>query len=335
MTRLRAAFDRFWFAEAPATRLATLRLIIGLYALIYLLDRYSLLSAVAATSRTYFEPVGPVFLLEDPLPAAVARGLVGAALIACAAFVLGFQYRFSGPLFALLLLWVLSYRNSWTMVYHTENLLVLHVLVLGLAPAADALSVDAFLNRPGVARVPVLGVWRGRNPVADWGYGYPIRLICAITVATYLLAAVAKLVGPVGWSWVMGDALRDQIAYDALRKELLATGATPLAFALYQQVALLTVVGVGSLAIELLAPLTLFSRPFAWVWVVAALSMHWGIYFIMDITFWYQQFGVAFVSFFDVEKPLGWIRGRLKAIAPGSAPRTKVHEPGEPAPGQA
>jgi hypothetical protein len=335
MTRLRVAFDRFWFAEAPATRLATLRLIIGLYAFAYLSQRYSLLSAVAATSRTYFEPVGLATILEDPLPVPIAQGLIVATLVACAAFVLGFQYRWSGPLFALLLLWTLSYRNSWTMVYHTDNLLVLHVLVLGLAPAADALSVDALLNRAAVARAPVLGVWRSRNPVADWGYGYPIRLICAVTVATYLLAAVAKLIGPVGWSWVMGDALRDQIAYDALRKELLSTGATAWAFTLYRQETLLTVVGVGSLAIELLAPLALFSRALAWVWVLAAFLMHWGIYFIMDITFWYHQFGIAFVSFFDVEKPVEWIRGRLPAIASRSAPRTELREPGEPAPGQA
>jgi hypothetical protein len=335
MTRLTTALDRFWFAEAPATRLALLRLVIGLYALAYLWRRFTLLSDVVATSRTYFEPVGLAAFLEDPLPVPIARGLILATLVACAAFVLGFKYRWSGPLFAVLLLWVLSYRNSWTMVYHTDNLLVLHVLVLGLAPAADALSVDALLTRGAVARTPVLGVWRGRDPVADWGYGYPIRLICAVTVATYLLAAVAKLAGPVGWSWVMGDALRDQIAYDALRKELLSTGATPWAFTLYQQVALLTVVGVGSLAIELLAPVALFSRVFAWVWVVAAFLMHWSIYFIMDITFWYHQFGVAFVSFFDLEKPLEWVRGRLRAITSGTAPRADVHEPGEPAPGRA
>ena len=34
----------------------------------------------------------------------------------------------AGRLFALLLLWVTSYRNSWGMIFHTDNLLVLHAL---------------------------------------------------------------------------------------------------------------------------------------------------------------------------------------------------------------
>ncbi len=39
-------------------------------------------------------------------------------------------------LFALALLWVLTYRNSFGMIFHTENLTVAHVLVLGASRAA-------------------------------------------------------------------------------------------------------------------------------------------------------------------------------------------------------
>jgi len=49
----------------------------------------------------------------------------------------------SGPLFALLFALVTSYRSSFSMIYHSENLMVWHVLVLGLAPSADAWSWDA------------------------------------------------------------------------------------------------------------------------------------------------------------------------------------------------
>ena len=39
-------------------------------------------------------------------------------------------YRVTAPLAALGMLWVTAYRNSWGMVFHTENLLVIHLAVL-------------------------------------------------------------------------------------------------------------------------------------------------------------------------------------------------------------
>ena len=52
--------------------------------------------------------------------------------LANAAFILGWRFNRTGPLFAGLLLGVLCYRNSWSMIYHTDNLIVWHVLILGL-----------------------------------------------------------------------------------------------------------------------------------------------------------------------------------------------------------
>ena len=49
--------DRFWFAEAPATRLAALRILVGAFALANLAVRYPILSAVADSSPILVEPV--------------------------------------------------------------------------------------------------------------------------------------------------------------------------------------------------------------------------------------------------------------------------------------
>ena len=50
---------------------------------------------------------------------------------------------------------------------------------------------------------------------------WPIALVCGVTLITYWLAGLSKVWGPAGWSWAIGDNLRNQVAYDTLNKELL------------------------------------------------------------------------------------------------------------------
>ena len=93
-------------------------------------------------------------------------------------------------------------------VFHTENLLVLHVIALALAPAAD----------PGDRSPP-----EGRGATAG-----AVKLLAALTVATYVLAGIAKL-RIAGVAWLDGEQLRNQIAIDNLRKALLGAAIAPLA----------------------------------------------------------------------------------------------------------
>src|SRR5260221_7851711 len=99
------------------------------------------------------------------------------------------RFAVTGPLFALLMLWVTSYRNSWGMIFHTDNLLVVHLGVLAQSDAAAALSIDA---RSRAA--PAASAAR---------FGWPVRLISASTTFVYLLAGIAKL-KITGWSWMDG-----------------------------------------------------------------------------------------------------------------------------------
>ena len=72
--------------------------------------------------------------IDDPIPVSVSRTILVAAIIVGAGFVAGWRYRVSGPLFAVLLLFALTARDSWGQVWHTENLLLMHVGVLAFAP---------------------------------------------------------------------------------------------------------------------------------------------------------------------------------------------------------
>lgn len=320
MNTLASKLERYWFAGAPAARLAILRVIVGAFALWYLQPRYAMFVEVGRSDPALFEPVGVIALLPGPMPPEVFQALVIANLVACVAFLLGWRHRQTGPAFAGLLFVVLCYRNSWSMIYHSDNVLVFHVLILALSRAADALSLDAARSRRR-GEPPTADAW-ATDPDEGWRYGWPIRLMCAVTVMTYFVCGVAKVMGPLGWGWASGEALRGQIAVDGLRKELLGGGATDLSFALYGYTTMFTIMAAGSLGMELGAPVAMTNRRLGWVWALAALSMHWGIFFVMGIRFRYQLSGLIFASFFPLERVVSLApTGLRRLLAPTAAPR--------------
>lgn len=295
---LAARFDRAFFTPAPAERLAVLRLLVGGFALVYLCIRAIHLQHVGHLPPASFAPIGVVSMLSAPLPIWAVRSLVAAAIAAGAAFVAGYRFRVSGPLFGALLLWVLSYRNAWGMVFHTENLMVLHVITLAFTRAADAMSLDA----------------RGAPwPEPDGRYGWPIRLLCAITVTAYFIAGVAKLRNS-GFDWMTSDILRNYIAFDNVRKIALGDTHAPLGGALVRYGWLFPPLAVLSLAMELGAPLALFSRRFAMVFCTAAWLFHVGVLATMAILFPYPLVGIAFAGFFEVEKLRDLRRPRRRRV---------------------
>jgi hypothetical protein len=182
--------------------------------------------------------------------------------------VLGRAYQIVAPIAALGLLWTLSYRNSWGMVFHTENLLVMHVIVLAVSSRDKA---------------------------------WPVKLMAAITVLTYMLAGIAKL-RIAGLAWADGDLLRNQIAVDNLRKALLGDGVAPLAQLFLDHPAPLHVFSILSLALELCAPLALLHRRLGYVWAITAWAFHLGVVLLMNIWFPYPLFGFAYLPLIPAEK---------------------------------
>ncbi|MDQ3154779.1 MAG: hypothetical protein M3R63_24635 [Actinomycetota bacterium] len=274
----------------PPARLGLVRALVGGYTLVYLARRRRMFRRVVRTERALFAPVGPVRALHRPLPPRVADVVNDATLATTVLFAAGVGHRLTGPVHGALLTWTLAYRNSWSMIFHSDNTLVLHTLVLGAARAADAVPIDSLV--------------RADVPTAHPRYGWPLRLMNAASTATYLLAGVSKVAGESGWSWARGDALRRQVAIDGLRKEVFGSRAAPVVYAMYRHRHLFTAMAVGSLVVELGAPLALVDRRVGRVWALATLGLHWGILAVMGIRFRYQLSGVAFAPWFDVERPL-------------------------------
>ena len=281
--------DRFWMDVVPPARLGMLRVIVGGYALVYLLIRTPHLLSYADYPLAMWHPVGVASFAPGPLVPVVAKALVFATVALAFPFVLGFRYRVLAPVFAGLLLWVLTYSNSWGKILHTDNLLVIHVAVLALAPAADAVSLDART--------------RGSAPAPDGRYGWAIRLMCALCIATYLLAGIAKVVNS-GLGFVEGDTLRNYVAFDNVRKIELGSIHSPLGAALVTWGAPFGALAALSLVLELGAPLALAHRRLGAIWVALVWGFHVGVLALMAIGFAYQLSGVAFAAFFRVERLL-------------------------------
>ena len=307
--RALAAIDRYVMAPMPAARLGALRVLIGGFAAIYLLARLPYLLGHTRFGAHQFDPVGAVWLLCDaPLPSGLVTGLTFLTVALAIPFALGWRTRVTGPLFALALLWTLSYRNSWGMVFHTENLLVLHVLILAVSASGDAWSLDARRR----ART-------GQGLAADTvhaRYGWPVRLMCWVVVIAYVLAGIAKVQNG-GMSWIWGDELRNHVALDNARKMLLGDIYSPLAAPLMEFSTLWKALAAMTVALELGAPIALLSRRLALGWVVGVVGFHLGVLALMMIAFPYQMVGVAFACFFRAEKLAetrlaGWLQARWR-----------------------
>ncbi len=242
-------------AVAPPERLAMLRILTGTFALAYLLIRL------------------PVFLqLGDR-----RTGFDGVGLAAL------------HPLFAVGMLALGSYRGSWGQLLHFENLMVLYLLIVALAPSADAWSLDARRGDDG------------READMSTTYGWPMALASLVLVITYVIAGIAKLRYG-GLDWVFGDTLRNHVAYSAARLDLLGGSPSPFARLGVRLEWMWPSAAAATVAIELAAPLALLGGRIRTVWVIGAWAMHLGILAFMLIGFPMPLFLVAFAPLYRIER---------------------------------
>jgi len=288
---------RWWFPQVPSERLAMLRILVGAYSVIYFGVRLPYWLSFARHRAVQFQPVGVLSWLDGPLDPAVYQTLVLLTFVGSVFFLLGFWYRAVAPVFAAFLFVVLTYANSWGGLLHTDNLWLLHVVILACAPAADVLSLDA----------------RKATSLASphFKYGWAIRLMCWVCVCAYFLAGLAKLKNS-GWGFVEGDSLRNYVAMDNVRKIELGSPHSPLAALFLPYPAAFQFFAVASLAMELGAPLVMLNRRAAKLWSIAMWSFHVGVLALMAILFLYPVTFIAFAPFFRTERLAGLLRRRVR-----------------------
>ena len=279
--------DRCWFVDAPAERLGMLRVLVGLFATVYLLVRCKYLWSFGTLPADQFAPLGILSWMQGPIDTSFYQVGVVVTLFLSGTFLCGWQHRWLGPLFAAALWTLLTYTNSWGTILHTDNMLVLHVAVLALSPSADALSLDARQQTSSAS--------------TNARYGWPIRLICFICVAVYFIAGVAKLKTS-GLAFISGDNLRNYVALANVRKIELGSQHSPLGVYFLEHARMFQVMAGASLALELGAPIAMVHRKLGVLWAVAMWLFHLGVLALMAIGFFYPLTFIAFAGFFRVEK---------------------------------
>lgn len=276
---LLARFEGWLLAPGPAARLAAFRIAVGAYALGWLAVVTPELLGLADLDSARLEPVGAVAWLRLPAPSTAGMTVLLVVTAASGmAFTAGWRYRSSAPVFALALLVVTSYQNSWGKLLHTENLLVLHVALLACSPAADA-------------RTRATRHWRPRGPA----YGWPVRAMALATACSYLAAGVTKA-RVAGLDWLDPENLRNWVAYDLVRKELFGDPYLPIAVPALEHTWVFLAPVLFTLAVELGAPLALLFRRVAVAWAVAAWSLHAAVLLAMSVAFPYHLTGIPLLA---------------------------------------
>lgn len=293
-------------AVAPPERLAMLRILIGTFALVYLLIRLPIFLQLG-DRRTGFDGVGVAVLLGGPVSGLVVDATTAVTVLAGIGFVLGWRFRIVGPLFALGMLALGSYRASWGQLLHFENLMVLYVVIVALAPSADVWSLDARRYEQD-RRGPAMG--------ESTAYGWPIALASLVFVITYVIAGIAKLRYG-GLDWVFGDTLRNHVAYAAARLDLLGGSPSPVAGFVVRLEWMWPFAAAATIVFELAAPVVLLGGRIRTAWVLAAWLMHFGVLVFMLIGFPMPLFLVAFAPLYRIE--------RLWTDRPRRPPDTVTH----------
>jgi len=281
-------------AEAPPERLAMFRILTGCFALGYLALRAPVFVQLGER-RDGFDGVGVAVVLRGPAPAAVVTAVIVATALTGIGYTVGWRFRLSGPVFAVGMLCLTSYRGSWGQLLHFENLVVMHLLIVAVSPSADAWSLDRRRGRVAERRLPT-------------AYGWPLALAALVVVVTYVIAGLAKLRYG-GLDWIFGESLRNHVAYSAVRLELLGADPSPLAGWAVRNDVVWPFAAAAAVVVELAAPIALLGGRFRTMWVAAAWLMHLGIFAFMLVGFPYPLSLVAFAPFFRLERM--WTRRSL------------------------
>ncbi len=293
---------------APPERLAAFRIILGAFVVSYLVVRMPVFLELGTREPSRFDPAGAFQWIDRPFRGTANTALLVMTLATGVAFTLGWRFRVTGPVFAVVLLLLTSHRSSWGQLLHFENLMVLHVITIAGFRAADAWSLDVRRRNNRVVA-----------PAPDVRYGFPLQLASVVVVVTYVIAGVAKLRYG-GLEWLTGDSLRNHIAYSATRVELLGGRSSPLAASLVSNARILRPIAAVTVLIELAAPLALIGRRFRNVWVASAWFMHLGVLAFMFIGFPSPLLLVAFAPMFDLEhvgeRVEAYVRGTFVRLDP-------------------
>ncbi len=304
------AWSRFWFTPIPAARLGLLRIWLFGFVVVDVLLRKEVSVAMGSTPRLFWHPVGATWFLDQVgvgPPSAGAIRLVQIALATtAAAAMIGYRYRLTAPIAALLYLYWQCLGQSWGEMKHARVTLVLGLLFLATVAAAQRRSIDAIRARARRARLDTTVVDRPSPGELSVDGAWAVRAIQVGLAILYFLSGYSKL-RSIGIQWAWGDTLKQ-----ALQDKASSGETTALGYWVLDHAWILVAFQVIALAWEVGFPL-IFLRRFRYPVILVGLLFNIGLWITVRIEF----FGVlacfaAFLPLDDWEQRLRswWARRR-------------------------
>src|SRR3954465_3862676 len=276
-----AAAQRWWFRPEPLARLALLRTLVYLYVPLDLYIRTASVVPHAYGSPDLYKPVDVLALLHQPAPSPWFVQTLRVVIIASSLLAaLGLRQRTLGVIVALAYADWACLAMSYGKVDHDHLAILVAVAVLPTVSGAHWHSLD-------------------RSEAAGWA----LRGIEVAVVATYFLAAVAKMRFG-GWHWPNGAIF----TWAVVRR------GTPLARPLLHHPLVLLLAQWALLLLEISTPAMLFVRQ-RWrtLAVVGLLSFHLVTWLTITINF--APLVVCLLAFLPLERVPTAARGLLRPRA--------------------
>lgn len=312
MKGLAKAFDGFWFRPADPRNLAVCRMLFfGWLFLWYLGADFSFITGFPAAFWTP-QPLLAVLGLDRVPPESVVLTtrliFLSGLLLTC----VGLMTRSSILVAAVSGTYLLALTHSFHKTNHSDAALVLAMFVLAFSHCGRAWSLDAWLRSKRARDA------NDRAGLTMHGeYRWPVQMVRLLVAITFFLAGAAKLRFG-GMDWMFRDGLSNLL----LRQHFAWQPPLDAGVWLASQLWICRLLSVGTVVLELAAPLALISRGARALIIPGLLGMQVGILMLMGDNFTqFMALYVFFVPWLWILQRLGVIRGHDAADTGGGRVR--------------
>jgi hypothetical protein len=276
-TKVLSAVNRWWFTPVPRARIAAFRVLVYAFLPLDVLVLRPWGAAHGYVDPDLYRPlmIGRLLPLPTPTPTLVHLVQYGAVAVSVALVVL-----------------VISNRAPRVQTWLGASLFLLYLEWMVVSFSYGKVDHDRFAFLVALAVLPTAGRAALRDMTPSQGAAWALRMVQVGVVATYFLAAVAK-VRFGGWGWVNSTT----IARAVIRR------GTMLADPLLQMPWTLQLSQWFILTLEFASPALLFVRPKVQQYAVAFLvSFHVMTYLMIRIIF--MPHVVCLAAFLPLERIL-------------------------------
>jgi hypothetical protein len=273
-------WNRFWFAPAAPDNLGLCRVLF--YGLLLCYFATVNFNGWATIPRSFYDPVWPfekfhLPILRDPWLGLAAAAWKAALLLSCA----GLLTRVSTAIAFILGAYLIGLPYNFGKTDHMTAIVVFTLGFMALSWSGDAWSIDSFIRRRFLGRMP---------PPPSGEYRWPIRAVWLTMALVFFAAGMAKLIQG-GAAWVFSQHMEISLVqrfYDPNPPGI------RLGLWIAQHPWAARTMAGASLLGELLFPLALFSLRARRILPPLLLAMQVGIGLLMNVWFWPFMFCYLF-----------------------------------------